>query len=53
MLKPASLRAALTAAVPHLQKNPQALHIYIEDGSVRSTMAGGLSFEYKIGRAHV
>ena len=46
MLKPASLRAALTAAVPHLQKNPQALHIYIEDGSVRSTMAGGLSFEY-------
>lgn len=46
MLKPASLRAALTAAVPHLQKNPQALHVFIEAGSLRSTMAGGLSCEY-------
>ncbi len=46
MLKPASLRAALTAAVPHLQQNPQALHVFIEAGSLRSTMAGGLSCEY-------
>lgn len=46
MLKPASLRAALTAAVPHLQQNPQALHVFIEEGSLRSTMAGGLSCEY-------
>lgn len=46
MIKPASLRAALTAAVPHLQKNPQALHVFVEAGSVRSTMAGGLSCEY-------
>lgn len=45
MLKPASLRAAITAAVPHLQKNPQSLHIFIEEGSVRATMAGGLSSE--------
>lgn len=46
MLKPASLRAAITAAVPHLQKNPQDLHVFIESGSLRSTMAGGLSCEY-------
>lgn len=46
MLKPASLRAALTAAVPHLQTNPQSLHLFIESGSLRSTMSGGLSCEY-------
>lgn len=45
MLKPASLRAAITAAIPHLQKNPQDLHIFIEEGSVKATMAGGLSSE--------
>lgn len=46
MLKPASIRAAITAAVPQLQQNPQALHVFIEAGSLRSTMSGGLSCEY-------
>lgn len=46
MFKPALLRAALTAAVPHLQRNPEALHIFIDAGRIHSTGAGGLSFEY-------
>ncbi|MDR3300896.1 MAG: phage tail protein [Candidatus Accumulibacter sp.] len=47
MLKPASLRAALTAANPYLQANPDALHVRVESGQINSTMHGGLSFEYQ------
>jgi len=46
VLKPASLRAALTAACPWLQQNPENLHVFVESGNLRSTMAGGLSSEY-------
>jgi hypothetical protein len=46
MLKPASLRAALTAACPWLKQNPENLHVFVEDGHLRCTQAGGLSSEY-------
>jgi hypothetical protein len=47
MIKPASLRAALTAASPYLAQNPDALTVRIERGEIHSTMHGGLSFEYQ------
>lgn len=46
MNKPESLRAHLLAAVPELAKNPDRLLVFIEDGTIRSTAAHGLSFEY-------
>jgi len=46
MIKPASIRAALAAACPHLAQNPETLHVFVEEGNVRSTMAGGFSCEY-------
>jgi hypothetical protein len=46
MIKPASLRAALTAACPWLQQNPENLHVFVEEGTLRSTQSGGLSSEY-------
>jgi hypothetical protein len=46
MIKPASLRAALTAACPWLQQNPENLHVFVEDGNLRCTQAGGISSEY-------
>ena len=48
MNKPASLRAALSACVPSLKKHPERLHVFIDEGSVASTMGGeSLSFEYR------
>jgi len=47
MIKPASLRTALTAASHYLRQNPEALHVRIERGEIHSTMHGGLSFEYQ------
>lgn len=46
MNKPASLRAALAAALPDLARDPERLLVFIDAGSVRSTFAGGLSWEY-------
>ncbi|MDR1350909.1 MAG: phage tail protein [Zoogloeaceae bacterium] len=46
MNKPASLRAALAAACPWLAQNPENLHVFVEDGTVRSTQSGGISCEY-------
>ncbi|WP_349616220.1 phage tail protein [Azotobacter salinestris] len=46
MNKPDSLRAHLLAAVPELRHNPDRLLIFIDQGRLRSTAAGGLSFEY-------
>lgn len=45
MLKPSSLRRALSDAVPVLKNNPDMLHIFIESGAVASTLALSLSFE--------
>ena len=46
MLKPADLRKAITAALPDLGRNPDRLLVFIDEGSVRSTAAASLSFEY-------
>ncbi|MCL6262180.1 phage tail protein [Craterilacuibacter sp. RT1T] len=48
MNKPTSLRAALSASVPSLKKHPERLHVFIDEGSIASTMGGdSLSFEYR------
>lgn len=47
MIKPDSLRATLVAAVPHLKRNPDALHVFLDEGRVISTAAPSLSFEYQ------
>lgn len=46
MNKPESLRAHLLAAIPELKRNPDRLLVFIDNGSLRSTAAPGLSFEY-------
>jgi hypothetical protein len=46
MNKPDSLRAHLLASVPELKHDPDRLLIFIDNGKVRCTAAGGLSFEY-------
>ncbi|MCQ4270263.1 phage tail protein [Pseudomonas kuykendallii] len=46
MNKPESLRAHLLAAIPELRHNPDRMAVFIDNGSIRSTAATGLSFEY-------
>lgn len=46
MNKPESLRAHLLATVPELERNPDRLLVFIDDGSVRCTNGRTLSFEY-------
>lgn len=50
MQKPASLRAALTAALPELRDQPDRLVIWVEDGAVRArqTATHGFAFEYPL-----
>jgi hypothetical protein len=45
MLKPTSLRKALTDAVQVLKANPEMLHVFIDNGKLASTLATSLSFE--------
>lgn len=45
MYKPKSLRKALTDAVPDLARNPEMMHIFIDNGKLASTLATSLSFE--------
>lgn len=47
MKKPESLRRALTEAVPHLKKNPDALLVFLDEGRITSTAAPTLSFVYE------
>jgi hypothetical protein len=48
MNKPEQVRALLLAAVPHLARNPNDLHVFIEQGKVVATGARqNLSFEYQ------
>ena len=47
MLKPKQLRAALTTCVPLLQRNPDSLNMFIDNGRMVSTLASSLSFEYQ------
>lgn len=46
MMKPESLRAHLVGRVPDLKHNPDRLMVFIDNGTMRSTAAPGLSFEY-------
>ena len=46
MNKANSLKQHLLAEVPELRGNPDKLLVFIDQGRARSTMAGGLSFEY-------
>lgn len=45
MLKPDSLRKALSDAVPVLRTNPDMLRLFIDNGKIASTLATSLSFE--------
>ncbi|WP_224798168.1 phage tail protein [Idiomarina abyssalis] len=48
MNKPGELRDIISSAVPHLKKNPDTLHIFIDKGNLYATGAGhNLSFEYQ------
>lgn len=47
MKKPESLRRALTAAVTHLKRNPDSLHVFLDEGKIISTAAPSLSFVYE------
>lgn len=47
MLKPASLRAALTDAVPELGRDPERLVMVIESGNIINTGTAALSWEYR------
>lgn len=47
MIKPDSLRAHLTAALPELRRDPDKLLVFIDRGSLVGTYAPGLSFEYR------
>lgn len=46
MIKPTALRDHLLAAVPGLRRNRDQLSVFVEQGTIRSTAAHGLSFEY-------
>ncbi|MGX8286480.1 phage tail protein [Xanthomonas oryzae] len=47
MIKPASLRAHLVAALPDLARDADRLLVFIDAGSLVSTFQPGLSFEYQ------
>lgn len=47
MLKPKQLRDALTTCLPLLQRNPDSLNMFIDNGRMVSTLACSLSFEYQ------
>lgn len=47
MIKPASLRAAIAAAVPDLAANPDKFLVFADAGALASTGTGSLSFEYR------
>lgn len=47
MLKPNSLRQAITAAVPELKRDPDKLTLFVKDGKLATTGGGSLSFEYR------
>ncbi|MCG9095302.1 phage tail protein [Laribacter hongkongensis] len=47
MDKPASLRAALKAALPELARNPDTLQLFVESGQLAATAGASLSWEYR------
>jgi hypothetical protein len=47
MIKPASLRAAIAAAVPDLDANPDKFLVFADAGTTVASGARSLSFEYR------
>lgn len=47
MKKPDSLRAHLTAALPELLREPDALALYVTEGRIAARIGGTLGFEYR------
>lgn len=47
MRKPNSLRAHLTAALPELAREPDALSIYVTKGSLAARHGANIGFEYR------
>lgn len=47
MKKPDSLRQHLTAALPELAREPDALAIYVTNGTLAARYGGNLGFEYR------
>lgn len=47
MIKPASLRDALTRALPEYATNPQNLVMFVDKGRLVSRLAPGLGFEWR------
>lgn len=47
MIKPGSLRAALTKALPALASNPDKLTVFLDQGSIVATGTRSPSFEYR------
>jgi hypothetical protein len=47
MQKADSLRAALTAVLPHLATDPEQLKMFVEEGRIRSPMTGNRGFIYE------
>lgn len=48
MNKPEQIRSLLLAAVPHLARNPEDLHVFVRNGRVVATAAANnMSFEYQ------
>ncbi|MFM0645000.1 phage tail protein [Paraburkholderia bryophila] len=47
MIKTASLRAALVAAIPELAINPERLTIFLDEGHILATGTRTPSFEYR------
>lgn len=45
MLKPKSLREALEKAAPVLRKNPDMLRLFVDKGTIATTLAASLSHE--------
>lgn len=47
MKKPVSLRAHLEQWLPDLKRNPDKLHVFVEDGHVATKAGNSASFEYR------
>lgn len=48
MNKPNQVRELLSSTVRHLKQNPDALHIFVEEGAIVATgVRRNLSFEYQ------
>lgn len=47
MLKPKSLRSALEQVAPVLRNNPDMLRVFIDNGTIATTLAASLSFEHQ------